>query len=229
MKRSLTLLAPTLTLLFWAGPSAQADQVPAPKVAYLYNWEPLAGISRAVSSDDGTGTVLFTDEPKGSATGNSDIVATNLTVASVADPNSPEHIGSKNPADGDYALQLTLTDKASNKTAVITFHGQLGGNFSADSANVTNTFLGATKEVEVLGANTYTITALSYAPPGPPTGHNSGSITFHVDVTTASGTVHGGGGLTPEPSSMLLSCLGLSFLGAASWRKRRAKVAVTLA
>jgi hypothetical protein len=74
------------------------------------------------------------------------------------------------------------------------------------------------------------VSIVSYSPPGPPTASNAGSIGAHVDVTA--GTSGGGGGdngggsgggisETPEPTSLVLSCFGLSALGAASWRKRR--------
>src|SRR5438270_273556 len=109
MKRFLTLLAPTLILLFCGGPSARADKIP-----YLYNFSPVldpdhptAGTGPiSISSEDGTGSILLTDEPKGSATGNSDIVATNINVSSLSDPNTPEHIGIATPANGDYTLKL---------------------------------------------------------------------------------------------------------------------------
>jgi hypothetical protein len=41
-------------------------------------------------------------------------------------------------------------------------------------------------------------------------------------VTGIQGGTGGGGNSTPEPSTLVLSCLGLSFLGAKAWRKRRA-------
>ena len=73
-----------------------------------------------------------------------------------------------------------------------------------------------------LGDNNYTVTIRSYSPPGPPSASNYGSIAAHVDVTTLTP----GQFNTPEPSTMVLSCLGLSFFGAASWRKRRQAAAV---
>jgi hypothetical protein len=232
MKRSLTLLAPTLTLLFFAGTSARADPIPPAQASYLYNWAPLVP-NRTVNAIDGTGGVTFTDEPKGTGTGNSDIVATNLNVFSSADPSKPEHLGT----NGAYSLQLILTDKASGLSKTLVFTGKLsdpvgGGAFSSDSANVQNTFTGTTKVSFSLGAYDYTVAMVSYAPPGPPSQSLRGSIGAHVTVSTLSTGGTGGtsgGPSTPEPSAMLLSCLGLSFLGAASWRKRRAKVAVTLA
>jgi hypothetical protein len=96
----------------------------------------------------------------------------------------------------------------------------LGGTFSAGNANVTNTFTGTTAyNWTAPNGNKYTVTVGNFTPPGPPTASNAGSISVHVAVTAGSGTVSGGH--APEPSTLLLSCLGLGFAGAASWRKRR--------
>jgi len=61
--------------------------------------------------------------------------------------------------------------------------------------------------------------------PGAPRGGGSG--TFEATATVfGDGSKIGGGTIgsvsqVPEPSAMLLSCLGLAFLGGAGWRKRR--------
>ena len=59
---------------------------------------------------------------------------------------------------------------------------------------------------------------------------NAGSLAAFVEVTAGDPTgPGGGGGVTvadvPEPSTMLLAGLGLSFLGGAAWRKRRQTLA----
>ena len=64
----------------------------------------------------------------------------------------------------------------------------------------------------------FTVSLIAYTPPGPPDQSNAGSISAHVSVTTTQTAD------LPEPSTMLLSGLGLTFLGGAAWRKRRAKV-----
>jgi hypothetical protein len=51
--------------------------------------------------------------------------------------------------------------------------------------------------------------------------HNVGSLSFHISFVPA--IVGGGGNLSPEPSSMVLGCLGLSFLGGVVLRARRRK------
>jgi len=248
MKRFRTLLAPTLILLFCGGPSARAELIP-----FTYNFTPVQDASHpydpnhpetrlaGLNSEDGTGTIALTNEPSLDVKGKknaTDAVATNIVINSLADPEvASDHIGIQNPADGNYTLELVLTDKKSTKSAIIFFNGQLSGDFSKSNSNLDNTFLGATsKDGKVtgsgtdvkwtgeLGGNTYTVDRPSFANPAPPSAQNKGGISFRISAS--SDTVEGGGGqTTPEPSSMLLSCLGLSFLGAASWRKRRARVA----
>ena len=55
-------------------------------------------------------------------------------------------------------------------------------------------------------------------------GGGSGTIEA-IATVFGDGSPTGGGGTisqqTPEPSTMLLSCLGLTLLGGATWRKRR--------
>jgi hypothetical protein len=60
-----------------------------------------------------------------------------------------------------------------------------------------------------------------YTPPGPPGSDNSGSISATVTVRPVNIQK------SPEPSTMVLSVVGLSFLGLSSWRKRRQKALAT--
>lgn len=97
-----------------------------------------------------------------------------------------------------------------------------------------------------LGSNTYQIPVadFSFTQPGIPTQASTqnpiGAIAATIEVNAGNtnpgggsgggGTPPGGGGSnpgggntasTPEPSSLVLSCLGLGFAGLASWRRRR--------
>src|SRR5581483_8755409 len=109
----------------------------------------------------------------------------------------------------------------------LTFSGVFSGELSARSANIKNSFSGETTRTVTLGGNTYQVSLSNdlYSPPGPPGISNAGSISAHVEVTPASDDTGGGPGGgpsdTPEPSTMLLSGLGLSVLGAASWRRQQ--------
>jgi hypothetical protein len=216
MKRSTLLFTSALVALISLGGSVRADQI-----AWTYSWQrnPVS----IAADGDGTGGVSLTNEatPKDAA-GNSDIVATNLRIFSSASPNLPDSL----VTGGAYTLTLTLTDSASGQSGTATFTGKLSGTFSANNSNLTNVFNSPTVDALVLGGNTYTVTIGPYSPPGPPTASNAGSIAAFVAVTPGAG---GGGGVgvqdVPEPSTMLLAGLGLSFLGGAAWRKRRQTVA----
>ena len=204
MKRSTPFVATALALLCGAS-AARADLI-----AWSYNWD-RSPVS--VASDSGNGSVAFTNEPTKDATGSSDTVATNLKASSLAPASAPDTLNTK----GNYGLTLTLTDKASGQSGAVTFTGKLSGTFSKDSANITNQFTGALSQILVLGVNTYTVTIGPYAPPGPPSASNFGSIAAHVDVLAGVG----GAGSSPEPSALVLAGLGLAAAGASRWRKRR--------
>jgi hypothetical protein len=221
MKRSLVGIASAVGLLCLAGTPAWASPIPTP-VAWTYNFTPS---SPFVSSDSGSGSVSFTNEPTKNATNSSDVVVTNLRDSSTASATNPDTL----TTSGAWKVSLTLTDTASGQSDTMTFTGKLGGTFSATNSNITNTFTGQTSYTwTASNGNQYTVTLSGYTPPGPPTASNAGSISAHVTVVPGNG---GGGGIssTPEPSTLMLSCLGLGFAGLTSWRKRRRSLATMLA
>jgi hypothetical protein len=216
MKRFLHLVAASVVVLL-AGATVRADVIP-----WTYSWQrnPIS----IAADGTGTGGVSLTSEalPK-QAAGNSDIVATNLRIFSSATAANPDKL----QTNGAFALALTLLDNNSNVSGTLTFSGKLSGTFSAGNSLLTAVFSTPTTKSITLGQDTYTVTIGPYSPPGPPSASNAGSIAAHVDVTGVSGGGGGGGpgpgpGVNdvPEPSSVLLSCMGLTFLGGAAGRKR---------
>ena len=168
----------------------------------------------------------LTNEPPNTATGSSDIVATNLQVFSSALVTNPDHFG---PGGGHYSLTITLNDLHGH-TGALTFTGELNGMFAHDFAGVTNHFDQLTKSITLgtgSGAVKFTVSMVSFSPPGPPSQHNLGSITSHVDVQPAIGG--GPPPATPEPASQVLGCIGLTFAGGAAWRARRRQTAAVAA
>jgi hypothetical protein len=221
MKRSLLTFATAAGLLCLAAAPAWATPT-TPQIQWSYNFTPSQSF---VSSDSGSGTVAFTNEPTKSATNSSDVVVTNLRVSSTASPTNPDTFTS----NGAWKVSLTLTDSASGASNTMTFTGKLGGSFSASNSNVTNNFTGQTNYTwKAPNGNAYAINVVGYTPPGPPTASNSGSISAFVSVTPA-GSSGGHTAGAPEPSSLVLSCLGLGFAGLMSWRKRRRSLAALLA
>jgi hypothetical protein len=209
MKHFFQLFAATVALLL-AGASVRADVVTTP-VPWTYSWQrnPVS----IAADGSGTGGVSLTSEalPK-QAAGSSDIVATNLRIFSSAAAGTPDQLST----NGAYTLSLTITDTNSGESGTVTFTGKLSGTFSAGSSLITNAFNSPTSEVLTLGGNTFTTTIGPYSPPGPPSASNAGSIAAHVDLNGSGIIVNN----SPEPSSIVLSCLGLTFLGGAAGRKR---------
>jgi len=234
MKRLLVLSAPALALLLFAGSSVRAEMIPNLKAKWGYDFGPEDGF---INSDSpGTGGVSLSNEHGATAQGPSDIVVTNIKVV----PGGFEGEQDFN-VGGQYEVALTLKDLESGQASdPLVFTGKFGGSFTDSSANVTNTFGVSTFDRD-LGANHYKVSLTGFIPPGPPGSSRIAGISAHVDVTTLAsqadgsgdGSVDGsgdgtGGGtnLVPEPSSMLLSCLGLSLAGITSWRRKRRVLAV---
>jgi hypothetical protein len=208
MKRLSYFCAAAVSALLFAAAPARAGLV-----AWTYNWTPG---SLAIQADPGgTGGVSFTNEPTKNAQGNSDIVATNIAVFSSASASNPD----KMMVGGTYTLNLVLTDSASGQHATLSWTGKLTGTFSSVNSLLANAFTSPQTLSVALGGNTYTVTIGPYTPAGPPTASNKGSIAAHVNVTP--GVVQH----VPEPSTLLLSFLGVTLAGGAAWRKRRLALA----
>ncbi len=213
MKRSLTAHIAAATLVLFAATGARAGLVPASQVQWSYNFSPSASAVFAATSS--SADVSFTNEPTKSAVGDSDVVVTNLRVSSTANPNTPDAL----KTNGGYSVVLTLGTSANGSpmSGTLTFTGTLTGTFSSASANVANKFGPHSTQTLTLGNYLFTVSLVAYTPPGPPDQVNAGSISAHVSISN----IHTAGGGSPEPSSMLLAGMGLTFLGGAAWRKRR--------
>jgi hypothetical protein len=213
MKRSLSFFAAPLATLLLAGTSARAADIP-----WSFNWTP--SMTKLISSGGATNYLQISNEPGGTAAGNSNSVATNLKVFSDAPPitlGSPTFTGSS-----PVSFNLALTDTTSGLVHNFLYTVQFGGYINSHAAAVTANFVGPTTFSNVqIGSNLYTVNMPSYTPPGPPGSSNSGSLSVQISVTPGSGgkppVIQG----APEPSTMALSCVGLSFFGLAGWRKRR--------
>jgi hypothetical protein len=214
MRRS-ALFASALTLVMMTGTSVRADFIP-----WTYSWtrSPVA----VPADPGGTGGISMTNEPVNHAVNSSDIVATELRTFSVASLTKPDTF-----TNAAFSLTMTLTDDNSHQTTTLTFNGMFNGTLTGSSSNISLSWTGPSKQTVVLGNDTFTVNMSGFTPPGPPNASNGGGISAHVDASAGSGGGGGGGGgggsPAPEPSTLALSGLGLSFLGFASWRKRKAR------
>jgi len=214
MKRSSVALFGAVAALLFAGPSARADFV-----QWRYNWTP--STLKVVSDTSPTSFVQLTNEPIGKpsvqVSGDSDIQMTNVRVVSDATRANPDKFDSGVPV----SFLLRITDVASGTFTDLPFMVKFKGDVSADSSHLRVEFQGQTTFPNItLGKSIYSVDGLSYTPPGPPGSDNSGSIAASVSVRPLDIQK------SPEPSTMVLSTVGLSFLGLASWRKRRQKALV---
>jgi len=214
MKRLLTLALGSLAALLAAGSTGRADQI-AP-VYWNYDWD------RTPVTVNGSpaGGVFLSNEQARNAKDSSDILATNVFVVGVNDDTAPPV--TIDPATSTYTLRLKLRlgkkeDVPQGTPATLEFTGKLGGSFSFLNSNVTNSFTGATTKTAVVDDVQFTVTVGPYTPPGILGGELNGSIGAHVDVRRIDTHVN----KVPEPTTLLLSCLGLSGFGLARWRRRR--------
>lgn len=176
--------------------------------------------------------------------------AANVILSTSASPTNPDHILA--PASGtNYSVDLKLTRDytvngvAKVATANITFNslltGTMVGSYQSNGttiaavAELTNTIhdisvngvdtlvsAGTTNPAitVTLGDASVVVKYVDFAPVEP-NQHNPGTISF--DITPSAGSVGIQGGSTPEPSGIVLGCMGLSCIGGVFWRSRRRK------
>jgi hypothetical protein len=193
------LFAAALALCLLTGARARADFV-----SWSYNWTPSSTVIYA--DNPTTGRIILSNEPGGSAVGDSYVVATNIKTASNADPSSPATF-----TNASYGLAMTIVDSASGKTGSLSFNGVFNGTLSNQNAIIMNSFTGPTTQSLLLGNHLYTVTIGPFAPPGPPTANISGSISALATVSVRD---------VPEPNTLVLSGMCLSLFGAGWWWKR---------
>jgi hypothetical protein len=199
-KHAQRLAALAVALCLFGAGQARADFTP-----WDYNWTP----STAVINSDvpGQASILFSNEPGGSAQGTTSVVAANLKTSSSADPSAPGTF-----TNAPYSLSLAIFDKASGKAGNLTFSGTLNGTVSSGSSILMNTYTSPETQSVQVGNHMYTVKIGPFAPPGPPSATISGSISALATVTVAD---------APEPSTLALAGMGLSMFGGWWWKRRR--------
>jgi len=179
-------------------------------IPWQYNWSRSPSIVPADAP--GTGFIKLTDETLHHAAGDSDIVATNLQVVSTAPPSNPDVFTAK-----AYTLTLFLLDTTSGASGTLAFTGELNGTASSLSSLIRASFTGDTTKELILGQSRFTVTIGPYTPPGPPGSSNSGAISAFAQVSVTNIQK------TPEPSTLVLACIGVSCAGYRAWRRRSKK------
>jgi hypothetical protein len=234
MKRPSLFFAAAAGLLCLAGAPARASQIAAPGAQWTYSF---TSSTASVSADPpGHGSVTLTSQsspvdkmgnviPNTTGGSGSDVNGISLRTSTSATDAKPDMIGS-----GNYTVSMKLTDFVSGQSQTFTFSGKMHGTFSVSNSHIENSWSGTADPNTgavfhaSLGNYDYKITVAKFAGPDIPSATNPGVIQVHVETFTGVGVAQ-----MPEPSSVVLSCLGLAFLGAASWRKRRRTPASLLA
>ena len=171
-----------------------------------------------VISDSGNNSISFKNLTGQSYSGNSDIVGTNLFITT-------PFVGTSDTfTHQNYSLKMLLTDTASGQSTTLLFSGDLSGTVTGGAnpnSNIVNAFDPAHTSYEFdLGNDHYKVAVNSYTPVPPIGSSTQGAIGIHVDV-------HANGGQepppndVPEPSTLVLSFLGLTGLGMGAWKNYR--------
>jgi PEP-CTERM motif len=223
MKRIALTHAGSVLALVLAAAGARAN----PSTVFITeNWAP--GASRVYATGFSSGNdhyVSFSNEnavtveaPVNGVLPPADILASNLQTHSTAlDLAHADHVSS------DYTLSLVLTDNATNATKTLIFHGHLNATFWQNYSSMTNTFGPDASQTVTLGGEQVTVKLDSFTHSSNPNSQNNGSIGGAMLASSGNNNPGSGPGPnnTPEPSTLLLSFLGLSALGARAWWRRR--------
>jgi len=173
----------------------------------------------SIYSNFGDGAIGLLPGTTQNGTNSGSVIALDVIYAVNPDSSEPAKFGG---SSANYSLSLTLTDAASGASGSLTFSGNLSGEIGEGPSDLWNTYLGPTTQSLKLGQNLYTVTMGSYVngsmlDPVAPTG-TDGTISANISVQPI-----GPVSPTPEPSTLLLACLGLPPLGLARWLRRRRK------
>jgi hypothetical protein len=211
MSRKVVLLSGlALSLMLLSGAGAWAD--------YFYNFSPI-DFPTVYSDNSGMGITLA-NQPQIGPVGSG--LDSNVVAATMTTFINQGVVGTDTFNTGQHStLSLTIIDGVENST--VTFGLLFSGSLSATNSNIAVTFDGPTTQHLTVNGNEYYVTLSSIVPPGIPTaipGSVGGIIKAGIDVNPDPDPDPTNN--TPEPSTMVLSCLGLSLLGLAGWRKRRA-------
>lgn len=200
-----------LALMLLAGRGVRAD--------YYYDFSPISNPT-IYSDHSGMGIILANQPQIGPIASGAN---TNVVAATMTTFINSGVTGTDSFTDKTATLQLTIVQGSDKATG--TWQLTFGGSLSAETSQITVAFVGGINtQILTVDGTQYKVTLNTIVPPGIPTAI-PGSVGGSIVAGTISVQPGGGGGntTTPEPSTMILSCLGLSLLGLARWRKRRSQ------
>jgi hypothetical protein len=207
MKRQVSLLSVIVLALFLlAGQGVRAD--------YYYNFSPV-DFPTVYSDNSGMGITINNQPQVGPISTGLD---TNVVAATMTTFINPGVTGTDTFNTGQHStLALTITD--GTELGTVAFGLKFSGSLAANNSSIKVEFDGPSTQTMTVNGNLYSIKLDSIVPPGIPNaipGSVGGRILAGIEVNPPGG---GGSNNTPEPSTMVLSFLGLSLLGLTGWRK----------
>jgi hypothetical protein len=192
-----------LAVCLFAG-VAQAGPVNSEQV-WSYNWTPSA-LHITADGNSANNYIQVISESTGLAQGSASIGVASLPTFSTAKSSSPATF-----TNVPFSLNLTVTDTKTNNQNNLKFSGVFNGWLTASQAYLTWTPTSSMNQSATLSGHNYSV-ALYVTSPTTPGSLVSASITAVV-------TTH------PEPSTLVLSGLGVGGLCWRAWRRRRTQTA----
>ncbi len=230
MKRLFLVPAMAAVILPWlAGAKAHADLIQWTATGAAYPASGSAEVPALPNFPYSSAGILmdpgqYSTNPVSGTNSGSVVIANLSTTINYNNDGSPSESYQFGGPSAQYRLGLLLRDQASGASATLTFRGYFSGYLPLADPSVpyslTNTFVGPTTQTLHLGHNLYTV---SLGPVVLPRYFNSpddgpdlsmGSISASISAKPLTNS-------TPEPSSLLLACLGLPSLGLTVWRRRK--------
>jgi hypothetical protein len=192
-----------LVLGLLAGSSARAEFM-----NWSYSWD-LNGGPTFTSGQTNVSFALNRDSAPGGATIGVGNLSTNSSSTGSDSFNTP------------YTLTLEITDKTTQDTGTLTFHGLISGTVGPTTSSLKNTFSDPNQSL-TLDGHVYSFrldpsTTIPSPDQAPAAVHAQVSLHIPVDPVPFPPVKR-----APEPSCLLLAGLGLSLCGAAGLRRRRA-------
>lgn len=202
-----------LSLSLFCVNTARADYL-----SWTYSTTPsVPGFSAGGSGSSG-GVVALTDYTNQAG-------GTSIPVIAYTTSSSSTSPVTFNSASSVYTMTLSITDNSTHDTGTLTFTGSVGGTLSATTSTLTNSFVPSPNTL-TLDGHTYTVTIPSAALAPPTSKQQNILATVSVSDATGGGTPTPPTANTPEPSSIILACAGMVFLGAGGVRRLRSRLAM---
>ncbi len=198
-----------LALLAACTPASHAENI---QWTYDWNTRPIL-----VHSDgESTGGVVLTNEPAHQHTNSFNTVIAYLWSFSSAQPAHPDRFTNE-----PYTLSVKITDGETHKSGTLSFAGKLSGTawgfgflpsgvLVKGETHLVNTFTSKLTQQIHLGHHLYTVTLGKFVNPD-----TSGGVIREGRIEAYIRTQH-----NPEPSTLVLCCVGAVVVGAGHWWRR---------